>query len=154
MPRNWSQVAVAVLITGALVGWTVADARADDRTVYTYDGTFEDAAFDLESAILNQGLNIDYVSHVGDMLSRTKADVGGTKDLFDNATVFVFCSAALSREVMEADPMNIAFCPYSMFVAQDADGGAVRIGYGNFPQGPMQTIQALLDDIARTAMGQ
>ena len=72
-------------------------------------------------------------------------------DLFDEADVFLFCSATVSRSVMEADLMNIAHCPYGIFVTHKGD--EVMIGYRNMPDGPMQEVQALLDDIAREAAG-
>jgi uncharacterized protein (DUF302 family) len=53
---------------------------------------------------------------------------------------------------MEADPANIAYCPYGVFVT-DKDG-KVQVGYRNQPEGVMQDVQALLDDIAREAAGQ
>lgn len=70
--------------------------------------------------------------------------------LFKEADIFVFCSAVVSRKVMEADPMNIAHCPYGIFVADRA--GEVIVGYRNYPQGVMQEVQALLDGIAREAV--
>ena len=127
-------------------------AMADEATVYEFDGSFDDATFDLESAIIDRGLVIDHVSHTGEMLARTGADVGSDVVLFDGADVFLFCSAVISRKVMEADPMNIAHCPYTMFVIDRE--GLVQIGYRNMPDGPMQEVQSLLDDIAREAAGQ
>jgi len=124
-------------------------ALADGVKLYDYDGPFEDAAFGVENAIVNRGLVIDYVSHVGKMLNRTKDDVGGEKALFDHANVFLFCSAVLSRKVMEADPNNIAHCPYGIFVTEKAGGGPVQIGYRTMPEGPMKDVEALLDEIAR-----
>ncbi|MFY0691239.1 MAG: DUF302 domain-containing protein [Paracoccaceae bacterium] len=124
---------------------------AEDTTVYMFDGSFDDATFGVESAIVDRGLVIDYVSHTGDMLNRTGGDVGSEKKLFDAADIFIFCSAVLSRKVMEADPMNIAFCPYGIFVADR--GGEVMVGYRNYPEGPMQEVQTLLDEIVREAVG-
>ena len=130
-----------------------AMATADGVKLYGFDGTFEDAKFAVESAIVGEGLVIDYVSHVGEMLARTKADVGGAKDLFANADIFLFCSASLSRKVMEADPLNIAQCPYGIFVTEAGDGsGQVQIGYRELPDGPMDEVEALLDKIAREAV--
>ena len=101
-----------------------------------FDGSFEDAAFAVESAIVGQGLVIDYVSHVGEMLNRTGGDVGSSKSLFKAADVFVFCSAVISREVMEIDPMNIAHCPYGIFVAETDDGVMIaRLPVGRDGQG-------------------
>ena len=96
---------------------------ADDMAVlHAYDGAFDDATFSVESAILNAGLVIDYVSHTGEMLARTGAELGSEITIFDAADVFLFCSAVVSRRVMEVDPMNIVHCPYSIFVA-DQQGG-------------------------------
>ncbi|MGB7322417.1 MAG: DUF302 domain-containing protein [Albidovulum sp.] len=141
------------LLSSVLCVMTVGLAVADDvSTVYDFDGSFDDATFSVESAIVGKGLVIDYVSHVGEMLNRTGEDVGSDVKLFDAADVFLFCSAVLSREVMQADPMNIAHCPYGIFVA-DQDGQVV-VGYRNYPDGPMQEVQALLDEIVREAVGE
>ena len=79
---------------------------------YAFDGSFEDATFSVESAILDAGLVIDYVSHTGEMLERTGQDLGSKVRIFDAADIFLFCSAVVSRRVMEANPMNVAHCPY------------------------------------------
>lgn len=126
-------------------------AMAQDATVYGFDGSFEDATFGVESAIIGQGLVIDYVSHTGDMLNRTGADVGSDAEIFVAADIFLFCSAALSRQVMEADPANIVHCPYGIFVTERE--GQVEIGYRNYPPGEMQAVQALLDEIVKEALG-
>lgn len=125
---------------------------AQEAVTVPFDGAFEDATFAVESAIVDRGLVIDYVSHVGDMLNRTGADVGSDEMLFANADIFVFCSAVLSRKVMEADPMNIAHCPYGVFVAERE--GAVMVGYRTYPDGPMQEVQALLADIVADAVAE
>ncbi|MFK7940514.1 MAG: DUF302 domain-containing protein [Roseovarius sp.] len=117
---------------------------------YPFDGSFEDATFAVESAIVGQGLVIDYVSHVGEMLERTGADVGSDVTLFAEADIFVFCSAVVSRRVMEADPMNIAHCPYGIFVADQQ--GKVTIGHRTYPQGAMQDVQTLLEGLVADAL--
>ncbi|MCX7566132.1 DUF302 domain-containing protein [Sulfitobacter sp. F26169L] len=143
----------STFLAGLVLALSFGAARADNTsTVYDFDGSFDDATFSVESAIVGKGLVIDYVSHTGDMLNRTGADVGSTEPLFEAADIFVFCSAVLSRKVMEINPMNIAHCPYGIFVAERQ--GRVMIGYRNYPEGPMQEVQALLDDIAREAVGE
>jgi uncharacterized protein (DUF302 family) len=138
-------LALAIALASA-----VGSAQADDTLViYPTESDFDGAVFGVESAILDRGLVIDYVSHVGDMLARTGPDVGSDVVLFDGAQVFLFCSATLSREVMEVDPMNIGHCPYGVFVA-DRDGEVV-IGHRTYPAGAMQKVQMLLSDIAREA---
>ncbi len=125
-------------------------AFADEPILKTYDGTFEDATFAVESAIVGQGLVIDYVSHTGDMLNRTGRDVGSDVVIFEAADIFLFCSAVISREVMEADPLNIQHCPYSIFVAERA--GEVMIGHREYPEGAMKKVQALLEGIVAEAV--
>ncbi|KUJ77820.1 DUF302 domain-containing protein [Ruegeria profundi] len=128
-----------------------SQALAEEIITTPFDGSFDDATFAVESAIVGQGLVIDYVSHVGEMLNRTGADVGSDKQIFAAADIFIFCSAKISREVMEADPMNIGFCPYGIFVAEDESG--VMVGYRSYPDGPMQKVQALLSGIVEEAVG-
>jgi uncharacterized protein (DUF302 family) len=127
-------------------------AVAADETHYVFDGSFDDATFSVESAIIGRGLVIDYRSHTGEMLNRTGADIEGAVPLYDAADIFVFCSAVLSRKMMEADPLNIAHCPYGIYVADRE--GEVTIGYSHYPEGTMQEVQAFLDEIAREAVGQ
>lgn len=128
-----------------------APLLAQEVVAVPFEGSFEDASFAVESAIVGQGLVIDYVSHVGEMLNRTGADVGSDVKIFEEADIFIFCSALVSREVMEADPMNIAYCPYGIFVAEDAEG--VKVGYRTYPDGPMEKVEALLDSIVAEAVG-
>ena len=127
-----------------------AIAAAGETRVVPYDGSFEDAAFAVETAIVGEGLVIDAVSHVGEMLNRTGSDVGSETMLFKEADNFVFCSAVISREVMEADPMNLAHCPYGIFVAETDEG--VMIGRRDYPDGPMDKVEALLDGIIDEAV--
>ena len=80
------------LLLGGLLGLALlGSVQAEETsTFYTYDGSFEDAAFSVESAIVGKGLVIDYVSHTGEMLNRTAADVGSKVKLFDEADIFEF----------------------------------------------------------------
>lgn len=142
------------MILAAGLAMAATTGLADGMVSYTTDETFDDVVFGLENAILDQGLVVDGMSHVGEMLERTKADVGSDVTVFLKADVYSFCSAKLSRKVMEADPMNLRFCPYDIFVAQMPDNpDQTVIGYREFPEGPMQEVQALLDTIVRSAIG-
>lgn len=138
----------------AVAATLAAPLYAQDVVSYNTDDSFDDVVFGLESAILDQGLVIDSTSHVGEMLARTGADVGSDKTVFVNADIYSFCSASLSRKVMEADPMNLMFCPYDIFVmVRPETPDQTTIGYRAFPEGPMKEVQALLDTIAKTAIG-
>ncbi len=140
-------------LLSAAIGLCAGAASAqDEAVVHTYEGSFDDAAFGVESAIVGRGLVIDYVSHTGEMLARTAGDVGSDVELFEAADIYLFCSAVLSRKVMEADPMNIVHCPYGIFVAER--DGQVMVGYRDYPEGPMDEVEALLEDIVQEAVGQ
>lgn len=130
-----------------------ASAMADEVISYTTDDSFEDVVFGLENAIVNAGLVVDSVSHTGDMLERTKADVGSEVTLFQKADIYSFCSAAVSRRVMEADPMNVVYCPYDIFIIQMPEDDKVTIGFRSYPEGPMKEVETLLDGIAKSAIG-
>lgn len=139
-------------LAAALAAATATGAMAQQAVTYPFDGSFEDAAFGVESAIVGRGLVIDYTSHVGEMLERTREDTGSEVVLFDEADIYLFCSAVVSRQVMEADPMNIANCPYGIFIASME--GEVMIGYRAMPEESMAPVMALLDELAREAAGQ
>ncbi|MDX2484446.1 MAG: DUF302 domain-containing protein [Pseudodonghicola sp.] len=144
----------AVFLAAAL-GLAAQGVAAQEMVRHSTDQGFDDVAFGIENAILDAGLVIDHVSHVGEMLERTRADVGSDKVLFTKADVYSFCSAKVSRSVMEANPMNIVYCPYDIFVAELADTpGEVIVGYRSYPDGPMQEVQALLEGIAQTALSE
>ncbi|MEJ8474103.1 DUF302 domain-containing protein [Roseibium algae] len=138
------------------------DMVPDGVTAYKVVGDFDDVHFGLESAIVNRGLVIDHTSHVGEMLARTKDDVGGTKDIFVKAEALMFCSANLSRKVMEEDPSNIAFCPYVVFAYEAADNpGTTLVGFRQLPETgsdaskqAIGAVNALLDDIVTEAAGE
>jgi len=130
-----------------------APAYAQEPTTVTVQDTFDNVSFAVQNAIVDAGLVIDSVSHTGDMLERTKTAVGGTKTLFLHADVFAFCSAKVSREVMEADPMNIQYCPYRIFVAERPEApGTIIVGHEVYPHGPMDKVNALLDGIIKDAL--
>jgi len=79
-------------------------------------GSFDETKEMLVTAIENRGLVINYTSHIADMLARTGADLGATKKIYEQAEIIEFCSAGLSRKMMEAEPHNIVFCPFAISV--------------------------------------
>lgn len=116
---------------------------------------------DVKAAIEGKGLVIDYESHINRMLERTGKDVGSARKIYADAQAFVFCSAGLSRKTMEADPANVAMCPYSIVVyatAQAPDRAYVAYRRPWRPDGSaaskaaLKEVEALLDSIAREAM--
>jgi hypothetical protein len=141
----------------------VASANAAETPIrlYTVKDSFESAKDEVVDAIVKRGLVIDYTAHVGTMLARTAKDVGASKEIYANAQSLQFCSATLSRQTMEADPANIAFCPYVIFVYALPDSpGTTYVGYRPLaPVGSPQSraaidaVNALLEGIVREAAG-
>ena len=137
---------------------------ADPHPVVTHskrNAKFEDVRDELKLAIESKGLVIDYESFVNRMLERTGKDVGSARKLYTDAQAFVFCSAVLSRKTMEADPANMALCPYSIVVYERvSEPGTVRVAYRRpwRPDGSaaskaaLKEVEALLDAIARAAL--
>jgi hypothetical protein len=142
MPRFLSIAALATLLAGP--------ALADSFVVQPSPASFDDTAFAVESAILGQGLVIDFVSHVGDMLERTRADVGSDRVLFQGANIYLFCSASVSRHVIEADPANLGHCPYGIHVFRNNEG--VHIGYMQHDSATMEPVNALMARIVAEAL--
>jgi uncharacterized protein (DUF302 family) len=147
-----------------LASFGAAAVAADQHPVVTYSkaAKFEDVRDDLKAAIEGKGLVIDYHSFVNKMLERTGKDVGSAKKLYLDAQSFVFCSATLSRKTMEADPANVAMCPYSMVVYATAqEPGKVYVAYRRpwRPDGSaaskaaLAEVDSLLDSLAREALG-
>lgn len=137
-------------------------ADANPVVTYSTQGKFEDVRDELKLAIEGKGLVIDYHSFVNRMLERTGKDVGSGKKLYADAQAFVFCSAALSRRMMEADAANMAFCPYTLTVyATAAEPEKVYVAYRRpwRPDGSaasksaLREIETLLDGLAREATG-
>jgi len=57
-------------ILAAAIALSVMPALANDEAVtYPFEGSFDDATFAVESAIVGRGLVIDYVSHTGQYAS-------------------------------------------------------------------------------------
>ena len=155
----------AALIACTLAAMPSQSALAADPSpvvAYSTQGKFEDVRDDLKLAIEGKGLVVDYHSHMNDMLERTGKDLGSTRKLYQAAEGFVFCSAAMSRKMMEADAANISMCPYTLIVYATAqEPSKVYVTYRRpwRPDGSaaskavLMEVDALLDSIARQAVG-
>lgn len=149
----------------ALLLWLPAAAAAErvaapgHLALYATKGDFETVKEDVVIAITNRGLVIDHTSHVGDMLERTGKDLGTPKKIYGKAEALQFCSAAVSRRTMEADPVNILFCPYTIVIyTLPRDPKKVYVGYRRpQPAGPatsaaLREVEELLDGIVKEAL--
>ena len=125
-------------------------AVADDGArVVMAKGKFADVKDDLVAAIVQRGLVVNYVAHVGDMLERTGRDLGKGKHIYDQAEVVEFCSATASRAMMEADPRNLVYCPYTISVYTLPDKpGLVYLAHRKYPHTKaLKPVADLLDGI-------
>lgn len=145
------------LLALAAFGLTATAATAESISFTRKGAAYEDVRLDLESAIIKEGLKIDYTGNIGAMLERTGPDVGSNQPIYQRAEFFTFCSAKLSRAMMEADPANMAHCPYVVFMYQRAATvKEVTVGYRKLEvkgrgAKTLEEINALLDRIAKSA---
>jgi hypothetical protein len=138
----------------------VIAAGPDHIRLYTVKRDFETVKEDLGIAITNHGLVIDHTSNISAMLERTGKDIGATKQVYGNAGSMQFCTAGVSRRTMEADPSNIAFCPYIIFYyTLPQDPKTVYVGYRRpLSSGPkasraaLREIETLLDAIVKEGL--
>jgi uncharacterized protein (DUF302 family) len=150
--------AIALLALGA---WCCgAGAAMPGVTLQTLKGNYEDVKERVVTAIENRGLVIDHTANVGGMLERTGKDIGRGRQVYLKAEVIEFCSAAVSRTTMEADPRNLVFCPYAIALyVLPAEPDKVYLLYRKpLSTGSAQSMKALreigrlLDGIARDAL--
>jgi len=122
-------VAVSLLAACGLSAQTIAGELHDGYYLSSSENSFEDVVADLEDAIVNQGLVIDFVGHSGDMLERT-AEALETESSLSAAQYFNFCSAKLTHAAIAASPENMAICPYVVFAYQlKSEPDTVQLGY-------------------------
>lgn len=127
---------------------------------YVIEGKFENVRDDVRLAIENRGLMVEQASHVNDMLVRTGKDLGATKQIYLEAEAYSFCSAVTSRAMMEADPHNIAYCPFVIAVyVLPREPNRVYVAYrrpepaGNVKaRQALRSVEELLDGIVREAL--
>ena len=151
------------------IAFSLSGAIANEHSFVSYSvtGGFDDVVFELENAIVDEGLVIDYRGHVNAMLERTSEVVGntaddGAKSPYIDATYMHFCSAALTHEAVSADVENLAICPYVIFAYELKNApGTTYVGYrrpmaGSSPESltALGKIEALLDSIVKSASGE
>lgn len=145
MPVVLRALGVLTFVLAAAFG---PSALAEDLKTVVKKATFDDVKFELSNAIIERGLKVDFTGSISQMLDRTGADVGSTRPVYKHAEFMSFCSAKLSRQMMEADAANVAFCPYTVFIYETATApGEVVVGYRPFPQPENEPSRAALNEI-------
>lgn len=132
----------------------------EDRKIYSIEGEFDFYREMLESAITDEGMVINAVGRIAEMLDRTGTDLGLGERVYLNGESLEFCSALLSRRMMEADPHSIVFCPYVIAIYERVEQpGTIFIGYQRVPivgdkatREALRDVDALLDRVVNNAM--
>jgi uncharacterized protein (DUF302 family) len=148
------------IVLCALLGLPFSALAAEDYVVvFKTQGAYQDVRDSLEMAIEGQGLKITNINKIGAMLERTGRDIGETRQVYENAEQFEFCSATISRHMMEAEPHSIVMCPYSVVVYTIPNDKAVYLVYRKPPatknpalKKTLVELEKLLNDIIKDTM--
>jgi len=99
------------------------------NVLFKAQGEFQDVRDQVEAAIEGKGLKINHTNKIAEMLERTGKDLGAAKQVYVNGEQFEFCSARISRQMMEADPHAMVLCPYIISVYTIPNDKNVYIAY-------------------------
>lgn len=133
----------------------VAAAQSDYVHVAKAKGKFTEVKESLVQAIEDRGLVVNNIAHVGVMLDRTGIDLESHRQIYQDAEVIEFCSAKISRAVMEADPQSIVLCPYGISIyTLQGQTDTVYVAYRRFPSDPgvkaaADLVAAIVEDALR-----
>ena len=137
------------------------EASAEGAVVVrAIEGSFEEIRERVVFAVESQGLVVDHTAKVGTMLKRTAKDLGETTEVFGDAEVLHFCSALVSRRMVEADPGLLAFCPYGIAVyTLPGDPHTTYVSYRRMPttvatpsqSSVLKRVETLLETIVEEA---
>ncbi len=132
----------------------VAMGQSDYAQVVKVNRSFDDVKTSVVLAIESQGLVINTTAHVGSMLERTGRDIGSDKRIYQNAEVIEFCSAKVSRAVMETDSNAIVLCPYSISIySLPGEADTAYIAYRKFPPAhSVKQVADLVEDIVKDSI--
>ena len=127
--------------------------------LFKTQGDFQYVRDSLETAIEGKGLVVNHTNKVAEMLERTGKDLGATKQVFEYGEQFEFCSATISRRMMEADPHAMVMCPYIVSVYKIPNDKNIYISYRKPPvtgnpalQEALAELEKLLTDIIKDAL--
>jgi uncharacterized protein (DUF302 family) len=134
-----------------------AEQRSDlgHLVVYQVEDEFEAVKESVIIAIEDLGMLVSNELHMSEMLDRTGKDVGSDRRVFGRAESIEFCSAVLSRKMVEADPSNLVFCPFIISIfTRPGEDGLVYVGYRkpNLEQAS-DTTRAVMAEVEKTLDG-
>jgi uncharacterized protein (DUF302 family) len=131
---SWRQACCAVWLTAAVslsapVLATQPQSNAAISTATKDNARYQDVREDLLMAIEAQGFVVGAIGDLGGMLGRSAPDFGH-KSVYLAAEYFNFCPTAIAHELVAADPANLAYCPFQLFLYEAvASPGTIVVGY-------------------------
>ena len=125
----------------------VAVAADSYNGVYPVQGKYQDVRDLVAMAIEGKGLKITHSNMIADMLERTGKDLGTTRQIYEYGEQMEFCSATVSRKMMEADPHAMVLCPYSVSVYKLPNVPTIYIAYRKPPRTQNPALKKALADV-------
>ena len=105
-----------LLVLAALAALPATTFAAGAYAVYESESGFETVMEGAKTAILERGMYINNIMHMGEMLERTGKDLGMDEQIYGRAESIEFCSAVLSRKMTAEDPSRIVNCPFILAI--------------------------------------
>lgn len=145
-----------LFVASVLLAFGSAAWAESPYAVYKSESSFDDVIQALTMAIEDEGMYINNVMHMGEMLERTGKDLGMTRQVYAKAESIEFCSALLSRKMTEENPHRIVNCPFiiSVYVLpQEPEITYIthrKIALGD-ADGVMREVAAMLESLAKAA---
>ena len=142
-----------LLLLALFTGQAAADSPF---AVYKSESPHADVMDALKMAIEENGMYINNVMHMSEMLDRTGKDLGMDEKLYDHAESVEFCSAILSRKMTRENPARIVNCPFIISVytlPNEPDTTYIvhrKIWIGD-SEGAMQEVAAMLKSLGEAA---
>jgi len=140
----------SILALCAMLCLPVSALAADGYTaLFKAQGTFQDVRDSVVMAIEGKGLKITHTNHIAAMLERTGKDLGTTRKVYEYGEQMDFCSATVSRKMMEVDPHAIVLCPYSVVVYKLPNDPTIYIAYRKPPFTKNPALKKALADVEK-----
>jgi uncharacterized protein (DUF302 family) len=122
-----------LLVSAFIISLNVkAEFVSENNIMATYRTTdsFEVTKENLQQAITNKGLLISGTLHVSEMLNRTAKDLNISKNVYQKAEAFEFCSALLSHKMIQVNPLNLTACPFTIaFFVKPEESNVVYLAF-------------------------
>ena len=142
-----------IFLTALLAVMTVSASAEEWRTARASPAAFADTRDAVVLAIENRGLVLNFTGHISEMLDRTAGDLGNARRIYEQAEVLEFCSATLSRQMMETDPHEIVNCPFTIAVyALAGEPGKTWVAYRKPAGKSAARLEKLLREIVADAL--